>query len=166
MAAGAGGRPRKPSNLHALHGTDRKDRRNVTEPTPPPGRVTPPSWLGAEALAAWHELAPTLTDMGLLTTADPHALALLCDVYARYISASAVITEQGPTYESVNIKTGVVMVRKRPEVDIAADCWRRLNVMLQQFGMTPSSRGRVQLPQKARVEDPSEEFFSGRRATG
>jgi len=156
------GRPPKPTELKRLHGTDRSDRRNDAEPVPPEGTISYPNWLSQAGQAAWENLAPTLIDMGLLTTADVHSFALLCEAYALYVSASETITANGPTYESVNVKTGVTMVRQRPEVAIAADAWRRTALMMQQFGMTPSARGRVQVP-KATTDDERDPFDAWER---
>lgn len=47
-----------------------------------------------------------------------------------------------PTYETTT-PTGSVMFRTRPEVALANDAWRRATVMLQQFGLTPASRPKV-----------------------
>lgn len=105
-------------------------------------------------------VAPTLEQMGCLTTADTHAFALLCDAYAEYQAARKVIDDKGATYESVT-EHGSIMIRQRPEVAIAADAWRRVERMMTGFGMTPSSRGRVQVPQKADEKSPFEEWLSG-----
>src|SRR5688572_10824522 len=95
--------------------------------------------------------------MGPVPAADIHAFALPCDVYALYVEATEKVAKEGATYLSVNEKTGVVMYRQRPEVAIAADAWRRTAVMMQQFGMTPSARGRVQVP-KATTGNDRDDF--------
>lgn len=125
--------------------------------------------------------------MGLLTTADPHALALLCEAYAEYIEARAIVRKLGMTYESKIIRAATkrvdvradeaaeseedpevalsVMIRARPEVAIAADAWRRAHRMMVDFGLTPSSRGKLQTgPQEDR--DPLEEFLKRKVADG
>lgn len=158
------GRPPKPTALKLLQGNPGKRPLPESEPVPPPGDVKPPAWLKGKARTAWKWVEPVLSDMGVLTTADPHALALLCDAYAEYIEAGDAIREHGTTYETVT-KEGSVMFRSRPEVAIRADAWRRVSLMMQQFGMTPSSRAKVQGQSKESV-DPFEEFLSGGRNTG
>lgn len=80
--------------------------------------------------------------MGVLTLADGKALELLCDAYAEYREARSVCEREGMTYESVSEHGS--MWRARPEVAIASDAWRRIASMLREFGLTPSSRTKVQ----------------------
>lgn len=97
--------------------------------------------------------------MGLLTTADPHALALLCDAYAEYLDCRAQIKRVGRVYK-VKTKTGE-MVMTRPEVGMAADAWRRVLRMMTEFGLTPSSRAKIHATPPADA-DPFEDYLSGR----
>ena len=151
------GRPPKPTPLKALQGTLRPDRANPNEPTLPVATPAPPSWLAARGRRLWRELAPVLEDMRVVTAADRQALALLCDALGEYADARAVITKQGVTYEAMTA-SGAVMVRPRPEVTIAADAWRRASAMLQQFGLTPSARGKV-TARPPETRDEFEELF-------
>src|SRR5215204_4108204 len=122
-----GGRPRKPTALHRLHGTARPDRMNAAEPMPPIlGDVQPPAWLKGRSLRAWRDLAPRLRAMRVLTEADRDALALLCDAYGELVECRQVIAREGRVYETDGQS---VMTRTRPEVAIAADAWRRVNAM-------------------------------------
>lgn len=179
----AAGRPRKPSALKVLQGTDRPDRANPDEPIPPSGPVKPPPWLHGRGRTAWKWIAPLLEDMRVLTTADPHALALLCDAYAEYIECRQVVRKLGATYESRVVRASTrrvaadddqadgddfdaadwsVIIRPRPEVKMASDAWRRVQRMLVEFGLTPSSRSKVKAGGTAEA-DPFEEFLSGNR---
>lgn len=122
-----------------------------------------PKHLPETARLLWKWLAPRLDEMQTLTKVDGPALELLCDAYAEYRSARAVIDAEGATYEAVT-EAGATMVRQRPEVAIAADAWRRVRAMLTEFGLTPSSRSKVSalgvIP-----SDPFEEYLNaGRRA--
>ena len=178
-----GGRPPKPTALKALQGNPGKRPLNGNEPRPPAGTVKPPSWLKGKARTAWRWLAAVLEEMGVLTTADPHALGLLCDAYAEYIEARAIVRKLGAVYESRVVKASSkrvsleeeakgeeeadtswsVMIRPRPEVAMAADAWRRIHRMLTEFGLTPSSRSKLH-PVEAEEKDPFAEFL-GRRGT-
>ncbi|HLI51909.1 MAG TPA: phage terminase small subunit P27 family [Thermomicrobiaceae bacterium] len=153
------GRPPKPTALKLLQGTARPDRVNANEPKPGMGNIKPPAWLKGEGRKAWRWLAPALQEMNILTNADPHALALLCDAYAEYLAARAVIRDEGMTYTTFST-SGSKMVRARPEVAIAADAWRRVNQMMQQFGLTPSSRAKVSAAPEEAV-DPFAEWERG-----
>lgn len=138
------GNPPTPRALKVLRGTDRKDRTNPNEPRPDTlsADAKPPEWLGLNEMAqtAWGDLLPVLRRMGVLTVADPIALAMLCDALAEYVAARTVVDAEGRTYWT---RGKVEMQRTRPEVAIAADAWRRAKVMLGEFGLTPATRGRV-----------------------
>jgi P27 family predicted phage terminase small subunit len=96
----ATGRPPKPTALKVLEGNPGKRGLNQSEPKPPEGPVKAPNWLRGRGRTAWKWIAPVLEPMGVLTTADTHALALLCDAYAEYIESRAVVRRLGATYES------------------------------------------------------------------
>src|SRR5258708_20465570 len=51
--------------------------------------------------------------------------------------------QQGATYKSRTL-TGHI-IRKRPEVQIAAEAWRRVKGMLVEFGLTPAARSRLEV---------------------
>lgn len=167
------GRRPKPTKLKLVEGTARKDRVNDEEPEPPAGDVVAPNWLRGRARRLWKQIAPVLEEMHILTTADPHALALLCDAYAEYVECSEYIRKRGRTYESIVVveaedeageraEITKRMVRPRPEVAMAADAWRRVRAMLAEFGMTPSSRTRVKATEGGREKDPFEDFLHER----
>mgnify|MGYP000122506538 CR=1 FL=1 len=68
-------RPRKPSALKLVAGTDRADRRNGNEPEPMLlNDLKPPKHLEARSAAVWRELAPMLRRNQVLTEADVIAL--------------------------------------------------------------------------------------------
>lgn len=155
------GRPRKPTNLKVLEGTDRADRANPNEPKPNDLSATaqPPEWLGDNGKEAWSDLLPVLRGMGVVTIADPMAFALLCDALGEYIDARAWLKEHEDVY-AVASKDGDLTWRKRPEVEIAQDAWRRAKTMLTEFGLTPAARSRVS-GKAADMSDPLEKWMSG-----
>ena len=104
-----------------------------------------PAWLPLEAKRAWRELAPLLSGMQVLTSADKSALVMLCDAWAEWRSARDEVIEKGETY-TVITEAGSEMIRPRPEVAIAADAWKRIKAMLVEFGMTPAARSRITVP--------------------
>lgn len=149
-----------PKAVRKLRGNAGKRPLGGDEPEAPKGPVSAPYWLHGKGRWAWGKIAPVLDGMGLLTTADPHALALLCDAYAEFLAAREVVWRKGMTYESRTAvdaeeededkdgetKTVVVwsvIVRARPEVKIASDAWKRVRAMMLEFGLTPSARTRV-----------------------
>ncbi len=155
------GRPPKPTALKQLQGTARPDRLNPDEPAPVVLQdAQPPAWLKGRARKAWRELAPVLTEMGVLTVADRAALALLCDTYGDYLALRETVEREGRTY-TLTTKTGDIMPMPRPEVSIAADAWKRASAMLQQFRLTPASRSKVSATEQVET-DPFEQFLKGR----
>jgi P27 family predicted phage terminase small subunit len=149
---------RLPTRLKLLSGTARPSWLK-REPEPPPGPPEPPKWLDATARRHWGELVPVLESMRVLTTADGAALALVCSALAEHERAAAVVAERGAAYEAVT-EAGSVMHRPRPEVAIAADSWRRALRSLTEFGLSPSSRARLDVePGTVARRDPADEFF-------
>lgn len=133
----------KPTALRVLQGNPSRRPLNAKEPQPEVlAEAAPPTFLKGRARLAWVELSPLLVKLRVLTEADRMALGLLCDTYGEWLELRADIRKHGRTYK-LNTKTGDVMWMPRPEVAMAADAWRRSNLMLQQFGLTPSSRSKV-----------------------
>ena len=166
---GRRGPPPKPTALKVLQGNPGKRRLNDSEPTPPPGPVSPPSWLTGKSRRAWRWIAPVLDAMGCLTTADPHALAMLCDAYGDYLDARTIIRDEGRTYESRHLQMDAagntferVIIRARPEVAMMSDAWKRMRVLMQEFGMTPSSRSRIKTGAPAVEADPFDSWLDRR----
>lgn len=91
---------------------------------------------------AWARLEPVLSKMGVLSTADVDELALIVDALADYIEARAIVQREGLIYESTGVNGR--QVKAHPAERLAADAWRRVHVGLKEFGMTPSSRSKVE----------------------
>ena len=154
------GRKPKPTELKIVGGN--AGRRPLPENEPEPqavvGQPPIPNWLEDNERAAvlWPEFVRELQAMRVLTTADLHALALLCSAYAAYQAHTATIADEGTTYTSVTEKGEIT--RPHPEVAMASDAYRRAQGMLVEFGMTPSSRTRVKAAKKPEAADPLGEF--------
>jgi P27 family predicted phage terminase small subunit len=155
-----GGRPPKPTKLKILQGNPGKRALPKNEPQPPASDGEAPDWLEGRPREAWDWLAPMLGDMKVLTEADKHALALLCDVYAEYIALRRVIQNRGRVYTTTTAQ-GDTMIRPRPEVAMISDAWRRIHRMMVEFGMTPSARSKVtRLPEEEK--DPFADYLKGK----
>lgn len=113
------GRPPKPTALHILQGTYRKDRHSRDEPIPPPGEVLPPAWLSMEARRLWAEMAPTFIAMGVLTTADVTAFANWMEAQAK------------------------VVLCLRGNLPLSNDTLKLSKEYAIQFGATPAARAKV-----------------------
>jgi P27 family predicted phage terminase small subunit len=175
------GRRPTPTALKVLRGTDRPDRANPEEPTPPALEVgaAPPAWLrDRRARAYWRELVPILSDARMLAMTDTTALVILAKAYGRWRDYEDFLETNGETYDSKPGPAAATpsndeqpapaprarpsMLRPRPEVAMRDKAEDRLVLLLGKFGMTPSDRTRVAaLPRL--IGDPSEDFLRARR---
>lgn len=158
------GRKPTPTNLKVLRGNPGKRKLNKQEPQPPAGVPECPDWLSEKARLAWDEVAPVLHKMGVLTVIDRLALSALCESYADYRDSREAVEDPdiGRVYET-QTQTGGTMFRARPEVLMLKDADRRLRSWLAEFGMTPSSRSRIQTGD-AGEEDPFKAFLNAKKA--
>lgn len=140
-----------PRNRKQLNGTDRpdKDRRGV-----PPGDALkeappPPSSLSEHAHTAWEVLASELVDLGVLTTADLTALALLCATQATASELEQTIREEGFT-----VPTGQGGKKAHPALKSLESTRNAAARLLCEFGLTPKSRKYVEKAPKSGGYDP------------
>ncbi len=139
----------------ALTGTGKPSTRSRKTITAPDAGAPPaPAWLSDQARAEWDSLVPVLLELGTLTAADGHALALLADALATYRFLSAELMRTGAT---VPTKDGV---KANPAGALAGDAWRRACRMMLEFGLTPAARNRVAAPPESPEVDPLEQFIA------
>jgi P27 family predicted phage terminase small subunit len=144
----------KPTQLRVLEGLSKGGRSAVAhrsvpanEPQPAAGAACPP-WLPAEAKAYWRKLAPRLLRTHLLTELDAEALGNLCLVLAQLKAAQAVLDAKGFT-----VTTPSGYKQQRPEVAIVKASLYLARQYFAEFGMTPSARARISLPDEGGEED-------------
>ena len=82
-----------PTYLKLLKGNPGKRRLNKNEPVPriPASAPEPPAFLSDIAKEEWARVSGELYAMHLLTTVDVAALALYCDAYSRWRTATEAI---------------------------------------------------------------------------
>ena len=156
------GRKKIPEELKKLRGTKRKDRDNPKKPTNSLYAAGCPYPLFGVALETWNQLSQELTKIKVLTEADLQALKLLCEAIAEYDSLLLRVWEDRPNgkreyvptvnlyeiYEKgkgkmkLSIPT-LIGIRTKPEVAMLAENRKFQKAMLEQFGLTPSSRMKV-----------------------
>lgn len=148
----------KPTKLKKLEGNPGKRPLNENEPIPQSIAPECPDWLLAEAKKEWKRLAPELERLGLLTVIDRVAFAAYCQSYAKWKKAEKFLKKHGMTIkipekdEFGNVIS--IKVKKFPEVSIANECLKQIRSFASEFGLTPSSRGRIFLPS----DIPDKEF--------
>jgi len=155
---GKRGFPKKPTAIEKLQGCPGRRPLPKNEPQPKKGAPKAPSWLSPKAKAAYRELAKLLESIQVITEADRHALELLCDSYSDYRDARQFVMERGQAYEHFDGRGHSQGWRTYPQVKIAHDAWGRVEKMLRQFGLTPSSRRDVERMEK-KEKDPLEAFL-------
>lgn len=127
----------------------RGDKRgiNPNEPMPEPSIPTCPPHLNDYAIEEWNRLAPSLCKLRVLTAWDRGALAAYCDSFGRWREysekrdASGGVVVQAPSGYPV----------KSPFASAAEKAYDQMLKAAAEFGLTPSSRSRVQTTPKKRA---------------
>lgn len=130
------GRKPVPSQIKLLTGS----RQPINRSEPKPARTMPscPKFLQGEARAEWRRISRELHRIGVLTVVDRAALAAYCLAWATMVKA----TEQLETKEMV-IETSFGNMVQNPWLQVRNRAMDDMKKFAVEFGMTPSSRGRV-----------------------
>jgi len=157
----------RPTKIKKLHGEPNKDRINQNEPQPREGIPTCPKHLNTDARREWKRIAPELDAMGIMTHVDRAALAGYCQAYGRWVQAEnkikkltdALVANKKDAADAYLLKTQAGNVIISPLLSVANRCMEEMHKFLVEFGMTPSSRTRLQVnPQNK--EDELDEFLN------
>lgn len=146
----------KPDRLKALEGNPGKRKLNLNAPEPEGMPACPPG-LSKIAKNEWRRIAKDLHVLGLLSRIDRAALAVYCDAYDKWLKATEILDDKGLTQEYTN-KAGASNTVARPEVNIATKYAQIIKSFCAEFGLTPSSRCRLVLPQDKEVDQFEEDF--------
>ena len=148
---GRRGPPPKPTALKLLQGNPGKRRINTREPKPDRSVPRCPSWLTPGAKRVWQRLVPQLGKMGMLTVVDQDALAAYCQTYARWRAAEEYLAKHGDVYPLRDDRGKIRYMQQFPQVAIARNLLLTLRAYQQEFGLTPSSRSRIEIPAEKRT---------------
>jgi P27 family predicted phage terminase small subunit len=142
---GKRGPARKPTELRILDG-ERPYRTNTSEPAPAEVEIRVPTWLSPKARRLWRALAPDLRRKGVLTHWDTELLAQFCHAAVRAREAAAHIAREGEVIvtERGRVRSPWCLAWK-DSVDVMARLGAR-------FGLTPSDRGGLSLPEPSDAE--------------
>jgi P27 family predicted phage terminase small subunit len=150
---------KKPTALHVLNGNPSKIKDlGKGEPKPAPVEPYIPEWLDDIAVNEWKRLAPKLVKLGLLTEIDTIPFAMLVQEYSDVIQLRGYIKENGRTFNHVNTK-GEANETTRPEVYMLQKATQMLKSLTVEFGLTASSRGRLEIAGMDIDNDPMEELL-------
>ncbi len=164
------GQKPKPTNLKVIHGTAQPCRMNPREPKPEKlASPKPPRTLSTEARKHWRRITRDLESCGVLTNMDQDALSVYCELYAQWVEAGDMVRKKGmviadPRYADRKTEKGKAMVVPvlSPYFRASLKLSDQMKQMLVEFGMTPSSRTRVQTG-RDHAEDPFDEWQKKRR---
>jgi phage terminase small subunit len=174
----------QPIALRVVNGreTSREALDQVAEAKAAP-MPTPPSWLTREAKAEWKRLGAKLHKLGLLEEIDSGAFAAVCEAWGEWKVAAMALAAKRKAAEDAAIAAGedsegadvlsAGMVSKTaagnlvhdPLVSIAARARGEYVKLSTEFGLTPSSRARLDTG-KAKNRGggkASARFFNGSR---
>ena len=150
------GRKKKPTNLKLLDGTYRKDRENEDEPIPETTIPSPPPGLSKRAKEEWERASVELEVLGLISEVSMAGLAVYCEAYATFIEVTEIlnkIEEDGTALDKYLTITSNANVIQNPLIGIKNHASKIMREFMVEFGMTPSSAGRVLVSKKKKKKD-------------
>lgn len=139
----------KPTRLKIINGNPGKRPLNEKEPQPLKTKPKCPSWINKEAKKEWKRIAPELERLGLLTDIDTSALAAYCQAYSHWKDAEEFMTKHGTVF-----KTPSGYMQQLPHVSIANNAMKIMRAFSAEFGLTPSSRTRIEIDSQDEDSDP------------
>lgn len=112
-----------------------------------------PGWISKQAKPHWQEISRMLVDTGILTAADRPALALLCDELAVYIHCRDTCWNEGFEVECAG------GWKRHPLATQKDKSWAAVLKMFAEFGLTPSSRSGIKVPDPDEGAQDKSRFF-------
>jgi P27 family predicted phage terminase small subunit len=113
-----------------------------------------PDHLDAEAKREWKRLVKLLLRTRVLTEADGLALANLCQAWSTLVKAQKKLNESG-----LLLKTPSGYVQQSPLLGIVNNCTEKVVKLSREFGLTPSSRSRLEVPPEPKPETAMGRFL-------
>ena len=149
-----------PTFLKVLNGNPGKRPLNINEPKPKPIAAPAPTWMRTTAKTMHKTLAPQLEALGLLTAIDGAAFAAACESYATWVHCEKQLIRHGLTITLTKIdedgKEFAYYTQARPEISIGNKALLAFKSFCTEFGLTPSSRAGITLPDAGENLDPME----------
>lgn len=157
------GRKPLPTRLKLVTGNPGNRPLNLAEPRPDVDLPDMPRHLVGEAAKEWKRISRELVKLGLLTRIDRAALSLYCTQWARHVAAERQIAR---LHELMLEDPEAGLVDRTPQGYRIQSVWLQISnkafencvKILAEFGMSPSSRSRVQAsPQGSLFPDGDDE---------
>lgn len=162
------GPPKTPTHLRLVRGNPSKRAINKSEPKPPSGVPPTPKYFDKQGKYWFKRMAEELNALGVMSQLDARALELLVEAYIEYRHHCDTLEREGYTYAVYSEENPderkereIRMIKPHPAAMMKADVWKRIRAMLAEFGMTPSSRSKVNVTGPD-ADDPLAEFLKAR----
>ena len=136
--------------LKKLKVIDGKFQPPTNTPKPAPAIPRCPAWLSGPARAEWRRVARPLYDLGLLTPLDRQALAQYCAAVGRIVEAEKAL-KNGMSYSTESGREYL-----KPEYRILQDAVKEVRAHCTMFGLSPSARMRMELPEPQETDELTE----------
>lgn len=136
-----GGRKPTPPHLKAMNGNPGRRPIPENEPDFVPGEISPPDWVHdsvyrVDFLREWERVVAQLRDWGTMGAVNQGALEGICLLYAQFVRA-------GKIGEATEARQSFDGYRKG----------------LNEFGLTPATKGRSGAKGGLKSNDPADKFF-------
>ncbi len=142
----------KPSALKKAQGTYRPDRAPRNEPEPTDNPLVCPSHLSETAQAHFWEIADELDAMGIAYRADSGTLAIMAEAYAFKKEAADNLNNYGVLIKGRSAGEPV----KNPSWQQWREAAATYMAAAKEFGLTPSSRTRIEAPEPKDIDEFAE----------
>ena len=152
----AKGRKKLPDQLKLIRGTLQKCRASGASGGQDETTMTAPEGLSEAARVHFAALRESVAQLGLDSATFTETLALAAGRMEEIDECNVIIAEHGRIIETVT-EAGSVLLRANPAVTMRDSAMRHLQSLLAEFGLTPSSIGRV----GAKKKDVAPKGFGG-----
>lgn len=140
------GRKPVPTNLKLIHGNPGKRPIRMDE-FRPDAKVPPcPRHLKGEAKKEWRRVSELLLQHCMVAEVDRGALAMLCTLWDRYVTAEQMIEkakEAAPGSAGLFIKSPNGFPIQSPWLAVSNKAIEQYKTMCSEFGLTPAARVRA-----------------------
>ena len=137
------GRKPKPEAMKQLAGNPgKRTATGMNTPQPDAASERAPRGMSDEARRFWHGIAKELIELNVLRTVDVPAFVLMAEHYALARKAS----EQLLDLDSLTTIDKNDAERKHPLLQVFKDNAQAYRMFAAEFGLTPSSRSRLNVP--------------------
>ena len=141
------GRIPKPNEIKIAEGNPGKRR---IKNSPKPERVLGlkcPALIrkGKHGKEEWQRVTVELSRMGMLTVIDFAGLEMYCRAFQKWHDAEDFLIEKGTVYTLKDNDGRVKYIQQLPQVSIAQQCQEYCRKMIQEFGLSPAARSRLEI---------------------